>query len=1162
MKKTLIGLALLSLIATTTTAHALPELDKLDMPATFTAAQRQALLRQFQSQYQKHHDQAALVEIECRLLEPLLRDYDASCPDRIAQLEKKLADLGPGVTRAWVYWVTGLCAYQNDDLAGALARRKAAIAEPGVSRELRARWLTGLNTVPNKALHEWMQQQTQELQKGPSSPALRFYILALQEQEARWLDNLDLSHSLGLARAELAQQQGWQEEEALCYLSLASWCPEHGLGKTQYWEKAFQIARGLLSEKLRDELTLRAQTRQQLERCLRELQPRYTADQCTQKLVDHRYLEPTQALTFLALQAEKSRQSGKIVDEINYRSQWGNQLCRNNQYNAGIRQLRAAFDLSLGQNQAFRASRFKAPALAQDLARQFGSCHLHHQQREFVDFVLRNVADLSPSQESRLRQELIFTASFLGDQATLEAQFLRREKLIELLPPQEQAASASLLATRIPKKFSERLPVLLRKVREWGERDLQESWDQGGFNRAYSILGHVLEMEGDRVGTIQLAQRQVDSATNPASKYHRQMFLMEELVRQQKLAETRTLVESMWGPATASQRRDILTLSCQLASSQDPIILERWRECIQQTREEAKLNEKRGILPPTLSTYAYVLFQFGRHEECLKAIAEISHPDLYRQVVPLEAKCHKALGHHEKGLQAIRNYILKERVEQRAIFTGQLPALVQLYKELGQEPDGLLQELVDYYASQGEAGQIPLAQTEYAWLKYLGEQKRWEQGRQLLTRYPWTLSGHQKMSVWLRQQEAWSDLIPAPSDRPDPPDPGGGGGKSAPISPAGSQDSGPADSDTGMVPPSGSLDPPHELAVLVDELRLNQPRLGDLLTLRGSNLKNLQRKLGPHDTLVTYCHQGDWLFLLALRREGSFWKKSQIGSAQLDQMVQQYLQSLEQERPSPLGSTLFSLLVEPVLREDPQQRLYVVPTGTLWQLPFAALSDSKGQPAALQAQIVHLTSGDLLRLADNCWTPFQLRNPLAIGAPPAADLPGAERELEEVSKILPDCQLQRGRQATLKSLYNTSTPWGLLHFASHAHYRPDSPFDSDIQLQDGNLKARQFYHLPLAEHSLVTLSVCQGGDSRGQKLGEPVTLATSFSQCGADTVVANLWQVDDEVALSFFSHFYRSLSAGKSPAQSFRQAQEQVRLQSPQVQTRDWAGFFLLGNPD
>ena len=269
----------------------------------------------------------------------------------------------------------------------------------------------------------------------------------------------------------------------------------------------------------------------------------------------------------------------------------------------------------------------------------------------------------------------------------------------------------------------------------------------------------------------------------------------------------------------------------------------------------------------------------------------------------------------------------------------------------------------------------------------------------------------------------------------------------------------------------------------MDELRLSRPDLGQLLSLRSTNLKQLQARLSPTDTLVTYCSTGDAVYVLALRRDKGFWSKTALTGAQLAGLQREYLQSLNASTAGAAEARLQAALLGPVLSGEPNQRLYLVPSGELWQLPFGALRDAQGRSAASQAELVLLSSGDLLRLADRSWQPYRLSQPLAIGAPSPQDLPGAYQELEEVSRVLPGCTLRRGAEATSEALYAPARRWGLLHFASHAHYNSNRPLESDIELSDGPLKLKQLSQLSLDEHCLVTLSVCQGGAAGGAESG-------------------------------------------------------------------------------
>ncbi|MFN8613231.1 MAG: CHAT domain-containing protein [Vulcanimicrobiota bacterium] len=129
----------------------------------------------------------------------------------------------------------------------------------------------------------------------------------------------------------------------------------------------------------------------------------------------------------------------------------------------------------------------------------------------------------------------------------------------------------------------------------------------------------------------------------------------------------------------------------------------------------------------------------------------------------------------------------------------------------------------------------------------------------------------------------------------------------------------------------------------------------------------------------------------------------------------------------------------------------------------------------------------------------------------------------------------------------------------HAKYRADRPTESEIQLCDGPLRLKQLSRMSLAEHSLVALSCCQGGTATGQSLDEPVTLATGFSAAGAETVVANLWRVDDQVACIFLLNSTASCPGDNLPARASAPPSPALVSNTPGPEIG--GGFFLLGNP-
>jgi CHAT domain-containing protein len=139
----------------------------------------------------------------------------------------------------------------------------------------------------------------------------------------------------------------------------------------------------------------------------------------------------------------------------------------------------------------------------------------------------------------------------------------------------------------------------------------------------------------------------------------------------------------------------------------------------------------------------------------------------------------------------------------------------------------------------------------------------------------------------------------------------------------------------------------------------------------------------------------------------------------------------------------------------------------------------------------------------------------------------------------------------------------ILHFATHGLISQRAPARSSLVLspsegEDGFLQAREIYHLKLAS-DLVVLSACQ--TARGRVLsGEGVQgMARAFFHAGAKSVVASLWNVNDERTAAFMESFYRHLSEGQSKSQALRSAKLEMLHDERTIAPRYWAAFILLG---
>jgi CHAT domain-containing protein len=75
-----------------------------------------------------------------------------------------------------------------------------------------------------------------------------------------------------------------------------------------------------------------------------------------------------------------------------------------------------------------------------------------------------------------------------------------------------------------------------------------------------------------------------------------------------------------------------------------------------------------------------------------------------------------------------------------------------------------------------------------------------------------------------------------------------------------------------------------------------------------------------------------------------------------------------------------------------------------------------------------------------------------------------------------------------------------------------------------------------------------------------ISLAHSFLAAGAGSVMASLWDVDDEATAELMELFYSALHRGMNAASALRQAQLRMAASAEWSAPRFWAGFYLVGN--
>ena len=279
---------------------------------------------------------------------------------------------------------------------------------------------------------------------------------------------------------------------------------------------------------------------------------------------------------------------------------------------------------------------------------------------------------------------------------------------------------------------------------------------------------------------------------------------------------------------------------------------------------------------------------------------------------------------------------------------------------------------------------------------------------------------------------------------------------------------------------------------------------------------------------------------------------------------------------------LHRLLIDPIgqfLPDNPSDRVIFVPQGSLFLVPFPALTDSDGHaliskhtilttPAIQVLQLTHKAQQDRIYKnktnARNWKKSLIIGNPAmpSVGIPPRqlSNLPGAEIEAKRIAKLLGSRPLI-GAEATKEQVLSQVNDTHLIHIATHGlldNFGYDTPGAialAPTREDNGLLTAGEIINLEL-QTNLVVLSACNTGqgDIRGDGV---VGLSRSLLTAGSTSVIVSLWAVPDEPTAVLMEQFYHLMNQGFDKAQALRQAMLETKERYPDPV--NWAAFTLIG---
>ena len=293
------------------------------------------------------------------------------------------------------------------------------------------------------------------------------------------------------------------------------------------------------------------------------------------------------------------------------------------------------------------------------------------------------------------------------------------------------------------------------------------------------------------------------------------------------------------------------------------------------------------------------------------------------------------------------------------------------------------------------------------------------------------------------------------------------------------------------------------------------------------------------------------------------------------------------------------ILHRAILLSGGSKALTIVPDGILTNLPFEILVTgwSKGSEATTHSEPHFVIGQYLINYALSASTDLDLRRQthrapkliLAIGdaviskntprrgpyipGPKESFVSGGSRYYPGVRRELGAIRSTFGDEATVLSQFSaTATRFSLeasqyriLHLAAHVDFDEARPLYSLIALSNDahnessmGLRAIDFLSLDL-NADLIVLSGCKTGRLSGEAGLDGMTSTIMIS--GVPSVIASLWNVDDEVTASLMEKFYTYLKNGFHRSEALRRAKIDM-IKTGHSDPFYWGAFVLWGDGD
>ena len=346
---------------------------------------------------------------------------------------------------------------------------------------------------------------------------------------------------------------------------------------------------------------------------------------------------------------------------------------------------------------------------------------------------------------------------------------------------------------------------------------------------------------------------------------------------------------------------------------------------------------------------------------------------------------------------------------------------------------------------------------------------------------------------------------------------------------------------------------------------------------------SLRRELPEGTAVIEYVVLPRKIVLWVFHRDGTLQSETvETGAEALDDLVRRLRRALLENRSAdlePLVERAYDLLIRPAEHHlAPDERLVLIPDGTLHALPFSLLRNRQTERYLFQDRALTVAPSFRVFVESRRRDRVLARSSESVLVVTA---PEFDREIDpmllplkagdteaSIARIFPGSQVLRDRGATREAFLREAGDFEIVHFGGHSVVNVDFPLLSRMLFAShpadparGVLYSGDVLRQRFPRTRVVVLASCGTALGRISRTEGIENLARPFLAAGVPSVVAALWDVDDQITADFFVRFYRNLKQGVDVAEALRATQIQSLEQGsgPAADPRAWGAFVAIG---